>query len=122
MDTIGKRLVYIRKNVLFLNQKDFSKLLGMSQGALSDVENGNRGLTTEAFIRLFGYSKGDNPFSFAWLLTGKGQPLSLEIPILTTDEQELLNSYRQLDSRGRHIIHATVYQEIDRMNASKLNI
>ena len=101
MDSIGKRIVYIRKNVLFLNQKDFSKLLSISQGALSDVENGNRGLTTNALIRLFEYSKEENSFSFAWLLSGKGQPLSLEIPILTTDEQELLNSYRQLDSRGR---------------------
>ncbi len=120
MDTIGKRLKYIRKNVLNLSQKDFSKQLGISQGGLSDAENGNRGLPTEAFARLFEYSIGDSPFSFAWFLTGKGQPLSLESPMLTIDEQELLNSYRQLGNRGRHIIHAAIYQEIDRMNALKL--
>lgn len=121
MEHIGERLAYIRKNAFNLNQKDFSKLIGVSQGALSDVENGNRGLSMEAFIRLYEYSKRENPFSFAWLLLGKGEPLDLEVPLLTEDEQELLNSYRQLDSRGRHIIHAAIYQELDRINSSKDN-
>lgn len=119
MENIGKRLSYIRKNIFNLNQKAFSNLIGVSQGALSDIENGNRGLSMEALICLCEYSKGDNPFSFSWLLLGKGEPVNLEAPLLTDDEQELLNSYRQLDSRGRHIIHATIYQELDRNNSPK---
>jgi len=118
MKHIGERLSHIRKKLLNLNQKEFAPLIGLSQGALSDVENGNRGLPMEALIRLYEYSKGETPFSFAWLLLGKGDPLSLEIPQLTDDEQELLNSYRQLDSRGQHIIHASIYQELDRINSS----
>ncbi|GAA4655200.1 hypothetical protein GCM10023142_23380 [Anaerocolumna aminovalerica] len=118
MEHIGKRLSYVRKNIFKLNQKDFSNLIGVSQGALSDIENGNRGLSMEALIYLCKYSKGDNSFSFSWLLLGEGEPLNLEVPLLTDDEQELLNSYRLLDNRGRHIIHATIYQELDRNKLS----
>jgi len=119
MEHIGKRLSYVRKNFYNLSQKDFSALIGVSQGALSDVENGNRGLSMEALISLYEHSIEDIPFSFAWLLLGKGEPLSSDIPQLTEDEQELLNSYRQLDNRGRHIIHASIYQELDRINSPK---
>lgn len=119
MEEIGKRLSYIRKNIFSSNQKDFSDFLGISQGALSEIENGNRGISSDALTRLYEYSKREKPFSFAWLLLGKGEPTSLEVPPLKEDEQELLNIYRQLDSRGRHIIHATLYQEFDRINSKK---
>ena len=116
MNYIGKRLAYIRKSILNLSQNEFSQLIGISQGALSDVEKGNRGLSTEALIRLYEYSTGDRPFSFAWLILGKGEPHNLEVPLFLEDEQELLNSYRQLDNRGRHTIHAAIYKELDRIN------
>jgi len=119
MDNIGQRLVYIRKNVFALNQIKFAALLRISQGTLSDIENGNRGLPTEAIISLCEHSQEDTPFSLTWLLIGKGEPLSLETQILTEDEREMLNSYTQLDTRGKHIIHAALYKELDRLKANE---
>ena len=38
MDSIGIRIKHVRKN-LNLNQIDFAKSIGISQGTLSDIEN-----------------------------------------------------------------------------------
>ena len=42
MKSVGERLAYTRNTILSMNQKDFSKLLCISQGALSEIEN-NKG-------------------------------------------------------------------------------
>ena len=48
--------------------------------------------------------------SIGFLFTGEDDSNTL-----TDDEQELLNTYRELDRRGRHQIHTAIYDEIDRM-------
>ena len=70
MNSVGERLAYTRSTILSMNQKDFSKLLGVSQGALSEIENNKRGLPMEAIIELMKYSKTDNSISCSWILTG----------------------------------------------------
>ena len=57
MKSVGERLAYTRNTILSMNQKDFSKLLCISQGALSEIENNKRGLPMEAIIELMKYSK-----------------------------------------------------------------
>lgn len=113
---LGARLSTVRSKVLSMSQKDFSALLGISQGSLSEVENGKRGLSMEAIIKLMKYSKSDNRFSVYWILTGENDPLSTTMR-LSTDETELLENYSKLDTRGKHRIHTIVYEELDRIDA-----
>lgn len=37
--------------------------------------------------------------------------------VLLPEEHDLVNNYRKLDSRGKHKIHTTIYEELDRMAA-----
>lgn len=116
LNTIGKRISYTRNTILSMNQKEFSRLLGISQGALSEIENDKRGLSMEAIIELIKYSKSDNSVSVSWILTGA---TDTHTSSLSADETELINTYRTLDRRGQHRIHTTIYEEIDRMEAMR---
>ena len=115
LQSIGERLAHVRKNILSMNQKEFAQLVGISQGALSDAENNNRGLSMEAIIKLMKYSKSDISFSCDWILTGaKEEPIGL-----TSDETELLKTYNKLDRRGQHRVHTVIYEELDRSVAGE---
>ena len=116
LTTIGKRISYTRNHLLSMNQKEFSRLLGISQGSLSEIENNKRGLPMEAIIALLKYSKPNTSVSVFWILTGETDTRS---SCLSTDETELISTYRTLDRRGQHRIHTTIYEEIDRMNDVK---
>lgn len=113
MTNFSDRISYIRKTILNLNQQSFAKLILLSQGALSDVEHGKRGLTQDSLIELYKLSK-EHKFSFEWLLLGTGDIVCSST--LTKEEEELLSNYKKLDTRGVHVIHATMYKELDRIN------
>lgn len=117
MGTIGERLEYVRSTILSMNQKDFSQLIGVSQGALSAIENNKRGLPMEAIIELMKYSKKDNLFSCYWILTGMDEPSTDKG--LSVDQEELISTYSQLDHRGQHRVHTIIYEELDRMEQAK---
>ncbi|MCQ4837732.1 helix-turn-helix domain-containing protein [[Clostridium] symbiosum] len=114
MNSVGERLAYTRSTILSMNQKDFSKLLGVSQGALSEIENNKRGLPMEAIIELMKYSKTDNSISCSWILTGISDDASESA--LSSDEKELISTYNKLDRRGQHRVHTIIYEELDRMD------
>lgn len=116
MDTVGERLAYTRNSILSMNQKDFAKLIGVSQGALSEIENNKRGLPMEAIIELIKYSKADIRISCTWILTGLADVTSASS--LSNDEKELITTYNKLDRRGQHRVHTIVYEELDRMDKS----
>lgn len=118
MKSVGERLAYTRNTILSMNQKDFSKLLGVSQGALSEIENNKRGLPMEAIIELMKYSKSDNSVSCSWILTG----MSDDAPgsTLSNDEKELISTYNKLDRRGQHRVHTVIYEELDRIAATEI--
>lgn len=118
---IGTRLSAVRSKILSMNQKDFSNLLGISQGALSEVENGKRGLSMEAIIKLMKYSKSDNRISVFWILTGENDP-ALTTMNLSADEIELQDNYSKLDTRGKYRVHTVIYEELDRINAQAKNL
>lgn len=115
MKSIGERLSYVRTRILEMNQAEFAELLGVSQGALSAMENNKRGLPMEAIINLMIYSKKNNSISCSWILTGIDDP-PLQT-IISPDEQELLATYKLLDSRGKHSVHMSIYNELDRMKS-----
>lgn len=115
MKSIGERLAYVRTKILEMNQADFAKLLGVSQGALSAMENNKRGLPMEAIIQLMLYSKQNSNISCFWILTGLDDAPTSRA--LSPDEQELLSTYNSLDKRGKHSVHVAIYNELDRVNS-----
>ena len=117
MDTVGKRLAYTRSSILSMSQKDFAKLIGVSQGALSEIENNKRGLPMEAIIELMKYSKTDIRISCTWILTGLSDDTSTSL--LSNDEKELITTYNKLDRRGQHRVHTIIYEELDRMDKAQ---
>ena len=52
-----------------------------------------------------------------FLLTGKDNTHPI-LHSLSQDEAELLTTYKQLDSRGKHKLHTLMYEEVDRINSS----
>lgn len=117
MESVGERLAYTRSAILAMSQKEFAKLLGISQGALSEIENNKRGLPMEAIIELMKYSKSNISISCSWILTGVDdvQPIS----VLSADEKELVDTYNRLDRRGQHRVHTIIYEELDRIAMNK---
>lgn len=115
MNTIGERLAYTRTTVLSMNQTSFAKLLGVSQGALSEMENNRRGLSMESIIKLMEYSKEDNSISCMWILTGEYE--NNKCSDLNNDEKELITTYNKLDRRGQHRVHTIIYEELDRIES-----
>ena len=120
LKSVGERLAYVRGTILSMNQKNFAKLLGVSQGALSEIENNKRGLPMEAIIKLMEYSKSDNSISCSWILTGIED--TLPAYKLSSDEKELIDTYNKLDRRGQHRVHTIIYEELDRMSADESSI
>lgn len=119
MTSVGRRLSYTRNSILKMNQKDFSHLIGVSQGALSEMEHDKRGLSMEAIIELMKYSKTDNRISCSWILTGlEDEQKHHTEPTLSADQLELVNTYNKLDRRGQHRVHTIIYEELDRMNGT----
>lgn len=119
MNTIGERLAYTRTTVLSMNQTSFAKLLGVSQGALSEMENNRRGLSMESIIKLMEYSKEDNSISCMWILTGEYE--NNKCSDLNNDEKELITTYNKLDRRGQHRVHTIIYEELDRIESQTCN-
>ena len=117
MKSIGERLSYTRNTILGMNQKDFAKLIGVSQGALSEIENNKRGLPMESIIELMKYSISDKSISCSWILTGISDTFSSSG--LSNDEKELIDTYNKLDRRGQHRVHTIIYEELDRMEKNQ---
>ncbi len=100
LKTIGKRLAYTRLNILNMNQKDFADLIGVSQGALSQIENDKRGISMEAIIELMKYSKTNKNISCLWILTGiKDEIVTSDEKKLNENELELLSFFKLLPER-----------------------
>lgn len=67
---LGKRLRYLRKELLKLTLEDFGNRLGLKKSTLSNIENGTYNLTEQtrrSIMREFNVNE-------SWLLTGEGEP------------------------------------------------
>jgi transcriptional regulator with XRE-family HTH domain len=94
VNVIGDNVKRLRKKHL-LNQVEFAKLIGVSQGSLSDIEQGKCKPSVETIISIqekFGCS-------FEWLLKGNviSNSDNLLIASLSPFEIELINDFRKLD-------------------------
>lgn len=97
MESIGKRIKYRRKE-LHLTQPDIQSICGISSGALSGIEHGNRTPSVTAFYKLAEALQ----CSVDWLITGE-HPNFADMDISDIDyaqsdvESKLLNNFRQLE-------------------------
>lgn len=88
---IGQRIKQRRKE-LKLTQVQIKDLCGISNGNLSELENGNRLPSAGALIAL---SKVLN-VSIDWILTGENPLCDISNEILSPLENEYLNAFRKL--------------------------
>lgn len=87
-----------------MSGKELGNLLGLKKSPLTDWKNRKSTPTLEQLIKICEIFA----ISSDYLLFGKVQEQS-------NDETELLENYRLLDSRGKHKLHTTIYEEIDRV-------
>lgn len=115
-NSIGFRISQRRKELGITGQQ-IKDSTGISTGNLSGIEKGN---SLPSAMALIGLSRVLQ-CSIDWILTGKS-PIS-ENQIMTSslneDDSELLETYHQLDRRGRHRVHTIIYEELDRMADSE---
>jgi transcriptional regulator with XRE-family HTH domain len=95
MRTFGDRLKKLRTD-LELSQQQLAKALGVSQRAISSLEQiPDRLPSADTLRKLAAYFQVDAE----WLVTGKGQ--QTPISTLTAEESELLLMFRAISSAGR---------------------
>lgn len=100
---IGNRIREIR-NSLGLNQRDFAKILETSSGYISGIESGKNMAGGDFLLRLH------NKFNINLHYVLTGNYLNIEHDfcesetVLTRDEQELLNLYRESNGLGQIVI------------------
>lgn len=97
MKSIGERIRDRRKE-LHLTQNDIKSACGISSGALSEIENGNRTPSVVIFHALANVLE----CSMDWLATGESSKTenassSASGDVLNDVEKELLKGFRQLD-------------------------
>lgn len=97
MKSIGERIRDRRKE-LHLTQNDIKSACGISSGALSEIENGNRTPSVVIFHALANVLE----CSMDWLATGESSKTestssSASGDVLNNVEEELLKGFRQLD-------------------------
>lgn len=116
--SIGERIREARKRAK-LTQKQLATKVGISQGALSELETGESEGTT--YVASFAAALGVNAL---WLETGKGLPgpgavdvrreRTARMILAYDDEAALLDLFRRTDDRGRFEIVKLATREADR--------
>lgn len=106
MSSIYERIVEQTKKA-GLNGKQLAELLSLRKTPLTDWKNGQSSPTLEQVIKMceiFAVSSD-------YLLFGKTSTLSDE-------QEELLNSYSQLDLRGQRLVRKIIFEEKSLMDES----
>lgn len=118
---IGSRIKQFRK-IIGLKTKDFSSLIGISQGALSGLENEKSKPSADTLSSIVQHTD-INP---VWLLTGEGEPCC--VPSRDSDEQkyrrvnECENKNTDKDSNVIEIQHMELVRGFqDKKRAKKIN-
>lgn len=97
MDTLGKRLRYLRKSILKTTQEEMAEKIGFSDGYISKIEKDKSDNPTDrpidAICRVYSVNK-------EWLLTGEGpihadaQPTDMEkLEAIMSGKSEVKKSF-----------------------------
>ena len=93
--------------------KDLAKYIGVSASSVSAWKTENSSPSSKHIIRISEFFN----VSIEYLLVGTNNKIS-EIT-LSSDESELIETYKKLDRRGQHRVHTVIYEEIDRIKGEK---
>lgn|SRR5690554_4381763 len=95
---IGERVKHVRGG---MNQRAFAEKLGVSNGSISQIEQGKAMPSGEFLLRIHQEFNVD----ITWLLTGMSN--SPPAPRLAPDEAALLDNYRHSPKAQKDILKAT---------------
>ncbi|UKS27288.1 helix-turn-helix domain-containing protein [Paenibacillus sp. HWE-109] len=102
MNIIGENIKRLRK-IHNLNQVDFSNLIGVSQGSLSDIEAGKSKPAVDTVVSIY----KNFECSLEWLLTGSINQVDEEKESeyrnlqSTSFESELISAFRKLSTENQ---------------------
>ncbi|WP_432663193.1 helix-turn-helix transcriptional regulator [Wukongibacter baidiensis] len=91
MKSIGERIKHLRKTNN-LTQKEFAKLINLSQGRLSELEKDKTKPSSETLISIYQQFK----ISINWLLTGE----KIELESTNDDLKEYIQISQELKEKG----------------------
>lgn len=103
---------------LKLSNYQLSKDTGISDSLIGYWRCGKRKPTLDNLILLAKYFN----VTIDYLVTGiQDSSIMFDNISLSSDEKELVETYKQLDRRGQHRIHTIIYEEIDRIEQQQNN-
>ncbi|MCD7812106.1 MAG: helix-turn-helix domain-containing protein [Ruminococcus sp.] len=108
-------------NKLGISNYQMSKETGISDSLIGYWRNGKRKPNLENLIVLSDYLNVsiDN---LVRKNASDDSSILFDSFQLSEGESELLDTYRSLDSRGKHRVHTIIYEELDRMASSNVSV
>ncbi|EMG2907668.1 helix-turn-helix domain-containing protein [Klebsiella pneumoniae] len=98
--SVGERVISIRKQA-GLNQRDFAARLGISNGGISQIENGKAMPGGDFLLRIHQEFGVD----ITWLLTGVSNDHSVkEVQVMSPEKKELLDAFDGMTPEQRRAI------------------
>lgn len=111
---IGERIRNYRKT-LDISGKDFAKVIGISAGSLSDIENEKTNPSSDTLSSLVRNTE-INP---TWLLTGEG-PMYKEPVAVSPKIQKLIEYEDQMPEEAEHALDEAIRRLQDKKQVSDL--
>lgn len=116
-------IMEINERIFYLLEKqgrtarELGDFIGVKPSSISAWKTEGSYPSSKYIIRISEFFK----VSIDYLFTGESNT-NVDVE-LTPQEQELVNTYKQLDSRGQHAVHMAIYNELDRIKLnSSINV
>lgn len=112
--TLGERIKFVRKKNM-LNQVEFAKIIGVSQGTLSELEQDKYKPSIETLISIY----KDFSVDLEWLLVNSNEvdnSKNTYVSKVTGKEVELLPLFRKLTAEDQDEIIGIIELKIKRFN------
>jgi transcriptional regulator with XRE-family HTH domain len=111
---IGERIRNYRKSI-DISGKDFAKIIGISAGSLSDIENEKTNPSSDTLSSMVRNTE-INP---TWLLTGEG-PMHKEPMAVSTKIQKIMEYEEQMPEETEHALDEAIRRLQDKKQVSDL--
>ena len=110
MSTLYNRILSLTKEQN-ISGVALGKMIGLRKSPLTDWKNGKSEPTLEQVIKICEIFAISSDF----LLFGS---IKHDLASLSSDESELVNTYKKLDRRGKTRVNNTIYEELDRIDGA----